>query len=255
MSETTLPGPDQAVLHVHTEAGQLGPFSRRQLAEEVAAKRVSPQAHVWFAGLAEWQPMDRVQGLLSGLDVSEDDRLDGVFGQLVKASWDYLGDHSFSSHIDEVLLGAVITACLDNGYSLIDLNSDGSHHYVRFEDFSDKSRLLLRLTHLTPGLATAKVLGQRASVVVGYGERSGNISKILAAIRAEMQSGFLQNAEPGTLTIDGDVVSGYVYAQVDLYLNIDDYIARDYTINYASLTSHLNACRHALRKYLRGRFA
>jgi hypothetical protein len=45
--------------------------------------------------------------------------LDLVFGSLVKARWDYQGEHAFASHIDEVFLGAVITACLDGGWSSI----------------------------------------------------------------------------------------------------------------------------------------
>jgi hypothetical protein len=186
---------------------------------------------------------------------SKDDALDRVFGDLVKESWRYLGEHRFASHIDEVFLGAIITSTLDTGYSLIDLSSDGSHHYLRFENLSDKSRIIVRLTHLTASLALAKVLGQRASAVIGYGEKVGNLAKIWSAIQAEMKSAYIQDAEPGTITVDGDINSGYVYCQVDLYLDIDQYVGRDYGIDYAKLASHIGATTHALRKYLRGRFA
>ena len=173
----------------------------------------------------------------------------------MRASWDYLADHQFAGHIDEVFLGAVITSTLDAGYALIDITSDGTHHYLRFEKLADKTRVIFRLTHLTAGLATAKVLGQRASVIVGYGEKIGSIGKVMKAVKAEYQSGYMRNPEPGTISVDGDVSSGYVYCQVDMYWNIDEYVSREYAIDYEKLTGHVSASINALRKYLRGRFS
>ncbi|MFT5454269.1 MAG: hypothetical protein ACI9K2_000745 [Myxococcota bacterium] len=260
-----MPGPDDAVIHVHTAEGQLGPYSRRQLAEQVESGALTTAAHIWSDGMSGWERLGDHPGFLEDLgepggvvprhaDESDDDYQDRLFGELVKASWDYLEDHNFAGHIDEVFLGAVITSTLDTGCSLIDLTSDGSHHYLRFEDLSDNSRVIFRMTHLTGSLAVSKVLGQRASVVIGYGERIGNVGKIMNALRSEMQSGYLRNPEPGTITVDGDLQSGYVYVQVDLYMNIDDYVTRDYRVDYSRLAGHIGATKHALRKYLRGRF-
>ncbi|MEM8996739.1 MAG: DUF4339 domain-containing protein [Acidobacteriota bacterium] len=186
---------------------------------------------------------------------TEDDRLDGIFSSLVEESWDYLQEHRFASHIDEVFLGAVITSTLDAGYSLIDLSSDGANHYLRFENLADGSRVIVRLRHLTGDLAAAKVLGQKASAVVGYGEKMPNASTVVSALKAELKSGFMGSSEPGSIAVDGDLASGYVYAQVDLFLRIDDYIQPDYATDHAKLAEHLASCVHALRKYLRGRFA
>ncbi len=185
----------------------------------------------------------------------EDDALDLVFGGLVKASWDYHGEHSFASHVDEVFLGAVITACLDGGWSLIDLTSDGTHHYLRFEEMEGNTRSIVRLTHLTPGLATAKILGQRASVVVGYGEKMKNFMATWKALKAEYKSGLIQGNVPGTISVDGDMNSQYVYCQVPLFLKLDDYVNADYSVDHNLLTHHFDATLNALRKYLRGRFA
>jgi len=185
----------------------------------------------------------------------EDDRLDGIFGELVENSWEYYESHNFASHIDEVFLGAIITSTLDSECVLIDISSDGTHHYLRFEDLEDHSRIVYRMTHLTSGLTQAKVLGQRASIIVGYGERVGNFQKIWKALQAEYKSGLVSSPEPGTITVDGDMNSGYVYVQIDLFLTIDDYVGADYAVNYKQLQDHLAACHNALRKYLRGRFA
>ena len=262
-----LPRPDEVAIHVHTSAGaSVGPLSRRQLAAKVGTELAATD-HVWWEGLSGWTPISQVGGLLDDIGEkkspggarkageSEADYYERVFGDLIKGSWDYLTEHSFSAHIDEVFLGAVITAVLDTGYSLIDISSDGTHHYLRFQKMDDQSRLIFRLTHLTSSLALSKVLGQRASVIVGYGERIGNAGSIMSAIRAEYQSGYINNPEPGTITVDGDLNTGYVYCQVDMYWTIDDYVNASYEIQYTKLAEHIRASTHALRKYLRGRFA
>lgn len=185
---------------------------------------------------------------------AEDERLDAVFGELVEESWQILDERQFAERIDEVFLGAVITGALDAGWSLIDLESDGTHHHLRFENLGDHTRLVVRLRHLAGDLATARVLGQKASVVIGYGEKAPNAKEIVAEIRDELQGGFLRNPEPGTISVDGDLTSGYVYARIDLYLSIDRYVAEDYTVDHETLTEHVRATVHALRKVLRGRF-
>jgi len=265
MALPRMPDPDELALYLHTPEGQQGPFSRRALADRLAAGGIGDGAHLWMEGMGGWEALGEHRAvLLAGLDApapaaaaneSEDDRHDRVFGELVKSSWNYLAEHRFAQHVDEVFLGAVITATLDNGYSLIDLSSDGTHHFLRFENLEDRSRTLFRLTHLTGSLAVAKVLGQRASAIIGYGERVSNITKVWSAIQAEMKSSYIRDPEPGTITVDGDLNSGYVYCQVDLYLDIEEYVGRDYTIRYDQLAAHVGATTHALRKYLRGRFA
>lgn len=269
------PAADAEVLHIHANGDSIGPLSRRALKQRVEAGEIPRSAHVWYPDLGEWSPIEAVDGLLdvgaaaapgpqevpevrsaSNPEVSSeaDDALDAMFGKLVDQSWSYYENHAFANRIDEVFLGALITASLDNGWSLIDLTSDGTNHYVRFENLDNHSRLIFKLRHLTGDLATARILGHRASVVVGYGEKVPNFQKVWSAVKAEYKSGYIRTPEPGTITVDGDVAAGYVYVQVDLFWNIEDYVREDYSVNYGTLDDHVDACTHALRKYLRGRF-
>lgn len=246
-------------MHVHDAAGQHGPMTRFTLQQKIADGTFAMSASFWFKGVDEWLPLSSRPDLYEDLPdpaslISEDDRLDGIFSQLVQGSWDYHADHKFASHIDEVFLGAIITGYLDNGWSLIDITSDGTHHYLRFEDTDDHSRSIVRFAHLTPQLALSEVLGHRASVVVGYGEKVKNFSKVWSALKSEYKSGFLQGDTPGTISVDGDMSTQYVYCQVPLFLKIDDYVSRAYEIDFETLDSHLDATTHALRKYLRARF-
>ena len=64
------------------------------------------------------------------------------------------------------------------GLSLIDLSSDGTNHYMRFENMSDRSRVIIRLTHLTGSMTSAAVQGHRVGAVIGYGEKMKNFSKV-----------------------------------------------------------------------------
>lgn len=186
---------------------------------------------------------------------ASDDELDRVFAGLVKDSWKYHHLVDDTTRVDDVLLGALITSTLDTGHVLIDLTSDGTNHFVRFEDPADRSRLTMAITHLTRSVTQAKTIGQRASVVVGYGEPIKSFGKVFSAMRQEAKSGYLQRVEPGVVSFDADSASQYLYAQIDLYLDIDKFIGEDFVPDYAELTKHVAATVHALRKFLHGRIS
>jgi hypothetical protein len=184
----------------------------------------------------------------------QNERMDAVFGELVKESWSFWSDQTRASQVDEVVLSAIIAHTLDQGYHLIDLTSDGNHHYVRFHHKGDASRVYYRVGHMTPDQTTARVIGHHLSLVAAHGRKTGDFAAVWKAVQAELRSGFLANPEPGTLTVDGDMSTGYIYAQIDLYLPIDRYLVGPYAVDDARLGEHLNAVQHALRKYLVGRF-
>ena len=74
------------------------------------------------------------------------------------------------------------------------------------------------------------------------------------AMRKEAKSGYLGRAEPGIVTFDADSESQYLYAQVDLYLDIDHYVSATFERRLrASSPAQSRATIHALRKFLRGR--
>ena len=112
-----------------------------------------------------------------------------------------------------------------------------------------------RLTHLTGSLTSAAVQGHRVGAVIGYGEKLKDFSRVWSAIKAEYKSGLVSRDTPGAISVDGDLSSQYVYVQIRLFLKVDDYVSRDYSIDYHRLDEHLDATLNALRKYLRGRFS
>ena len=283
MSTTSagLPPPDAPAIYVGAPQGQIGPITLNALLQQVAGGQLPPDAPVWFDGLPNWIKMhehaelrDRLAALRQGGQPQapqampvphapqapagpalSDDEQDRIFVDLIKGSWHYYHANQFAEHADEVFLGAVITSTLDAGFVLIDLTSDGSYHYLRFENTQDRTRLYFQLNHLASGPVDSKVLGHQASVVVGFGQPVTNLGRIWGALKQEYKSGYIDKAEPGTITVDADLQSGYIYAQVDMYWNISDYVSEQYAIDYARLTRNVAACAHALRKYLSGRLA
>lgn len=183
--------------------------------------------------------------------MSED--LERVFVSLVDASWKKYNETLQNHHMDELLVGAVIASTVEAGYSLIDLTSDGVNHYLRFEHLPSKQRVIFQLTNLSEDLVVAKVLGRTARAVIGYGMMVQNAGAIFQALRAEVKSGFLDVGEPGVMTVDADLATGYIYVQVPLLLDLDQYVAPGYQVNHQLLQQHIMATVHSLAKYLRGR--
>lgn len=249
-----------------------GPHPEAHLARRIAAGELPPETGAWHEGLDGWTtlaalapkddvaaPAGAAAGVIAdsvavvGASSKDGEALEGAFASLVKKSWAHYNQSLFAGRVDEILLGAIITVMVERGSALIDVNSDGTNHYVRFERLGDKSRTYFRVNHMTPNPVAAKVQGHLVSVIVGYGEFIDNFSVIWNAIKAEYRSGLIQTAEPGTITVDGDMETRYAYVQVDLYWNAGDYVD-NWRVDYDKLGNDMDAVIHVLRKYLRGRF-
>jgi hypothetical protein len=259
--------------------GNKGPFSSAQMLELHSKGVLTPHSMIWKDGLANWIPLEKSilklapsaaspnapaayipaapgGGTNQAPKQSQDDYLDSVFVQQVKDSWKRFHKRQVSTQVDEVLVGAVITSTLDNGFALIDLESSQADHMLRFEQLSSGVRIIFRLSHHAESILTSSVLGHEASVSIGYGERIQDFNRVWTAIKQEMKGGYVRQADPGIITIDGDMSSQYVYVEVGLLWDLNDFLDPDnpYQVNYAKLTLQIGATIHALRKYLRGRF-
>jgi hypothetical protein len=181
------------------------------------------------------------------------EQLEKVFVALVERSWKRYNEHLENKYMDDLLVGAVIASTVQLGYALIDLNSDGQRHYLRFEHLPTKERLIFELTNLSEELVTAKVLGRWARTVIGYGKMVKDTQSVWSAFKSEFKSGFMDDREPGIITFDADLTAGYIYTQVPLLLHLDDYFGENFQVNHRLLQQHLGATVHTLKKYLNGR--
>ncbi|MEI8083124.1 MAG: hypothetical protein WCI74_14905, partial [Actinomycetes bacterium] len=102
--------------------------------------------------------------------------------------------------------------------------------------------------------AVAKMIGHRAAVIIGYGERVPNFTKVGQAVRQEMQSSFIASPEPGTVTFDADISSGYVYAQIDLLLELEKYVDEDLQVDHELLRRQLASVVYTMKTFIETRF-
>lgn len=189
------------------------------------------------------------------IDDNDADAKERLFSQLVHTSWQRFNEQYLNQKYDEVVVGAVISAHVKAGFLLIDLSSDGTYHHLRFENPTDQTRAIVQLRNLAEDLTVARVLGRLASVTIGYGEKAPNLGTVWNAFKTELKSIMMATPEPGVITFDADLTGGYIYAQVPLVLNLDDYIDANLKVNLPLLQQHIDVTTHTLRKYLRGRLA
>lgn len=259
---------------------QGGPVPAQQVVARIQVGELPPSTPLWWPEAPGWTPADQVPGLAEHLAAPapggasagapgpggpvhatdalmaglSDQELDDEFIALIDRSWDMYKETEKATTIDETIVGGIITALVDSGFVLIDITT-GLHHALRFEVPTTGARVTVDLEHLTPGLAASKVIGHRANLVVGYGERLGNAGQIGQALRTEVASAFVATPEPGTVTFDADISSGYVYARVDLYLEPERYVGDGLTVDHDLLRRHIAALVHTMRTFVRTRFA
>ncbi len=186
----------------------------------------------------------------SSTDPNDPAVLEARFVELVGSSWKRWNTWEHARRCDDVALGAVIASFVDSGWQLIDLESDGRVHMVRFQ--SGDHRLAVGITALAEDPVRAATAGRLIQVSVAYGQRVRDFSRIMSTLKQEMKSSMIANAdEPGVITFDADMSSGFVYAQVNLLLNLDDYF--DGLVQRNPISRDLYAAVHSLSRYLHGR--
>ena len=297
-----MPEPQQPVHWLDANGNQVGPEPFATVHQRVQAGQIPPSTPIWWDGAAEWTPFESVGGVPSGgaprggaapgvattasealMSGMSDQELDDEFIGLIGRSWEMYKETELATSIDEAMLGGIITALVDCGFVLIDLETAGAwaamvatggagttttattgvdvgstataaHHQLRFEEPETHARVTVAVEHLTPDVASAKMIGHRASAILGYGERVPNFSQVGQALRQEVQSTFVVSPEPGTVTFDADLSSGYVYAQVDLLMELDRYVAEDLAVDHDLLRRHLASVVYTMKTFVRTRF-
>lgn len=291
------------------DGNQVGPEPLQTVVDRVRAGQVGPDVNVWWPEASGWMPLNTIPeamamltGLASGpvdsgaapaasampaapagaadalMSGLSDQELDDEFMGLLKRSWELYKETELATSIDEAVLGGIVTALVDCGFVVIDIETAGApivtgataaptasvdvataglpapRHQLRLEAPDTGARVTVALEHLTPDAGSAKLLGQLAAVVIGYGERVPNFSQVSQALRQEVASAFVASPEPGTVSWDADLGSSYVFAQIDLLLELEKYVSSDLAVDHELLRRHLAAVVNTLRTFVRSRF-
>ena len=134
----------------------------------------------------------------------------------------------------------------------MEIRSDGTHHHLAFEHLDTGSRVVYRVSYLTDTLPVAKILGHRVSVIFGYGERV-TLPYVDTAAPDHERFGLEEMASPGSLILQADEHSDYLFARLELTLDISGYVGENYSVNTMLLSGHVKTTTQALRSYLHHR--
>ena len=186
-----------------------------------------------------------------------DQELEDRFASLVVESWDRFDDMERNSWIDDVFVGAVITAHLDADMFLLKMESDGEAHFLTFSD-QERNRRVVRVDHrLGEDYLYAKTVGHLAACTFGVGRAYPKISKFISASKAEFRSEFVAEgsvagiADPGVMKVD--VEGTIAVCETTLLLDLADYVDKvSLDVDTERLWAHIQATYQSLEKYLSG---
>lgn len=183
--------------------------------------------------------------------------LEDRFVSLVEESWERFDDMERSGWLDDVFVGAIITAHLDAGMFLLSVKSDGSAHFLTFSD-QNRNRHVARVDHrLGEDYLFAKTVGHLSTVTFGVGRSYPNLSKVMAAAKAEMKSGLSGSGraagipDPGVMKVD--IEGTIAVCETSLLLSLEEYV--DFAtlkVDTEKLWTHIQATYQSLEKYLSG---
>ena len=156
--------------------------------------------------------------------------LEDRFVELVEDSWRRFDDMERASWLDDVFVGAVITAHLEAGMFLLDAESDGMAHSLNFSD-QERNRRVVRVDHRRgEDYLYAKTVGHLCSCTFGVGRAYPNLSKVMAAAKAEFKSDLAGEgrvagfSDPGVMKVD--IEGTIAVCETTLLLNLEDYVDR-----------------------------
>ncbi len=183
--------------------------------------------------------------------------LEDRFIELVEQSWSQFDEIERTGWIDDVFVGAVITAHLDAGMYLLTSTSDGSSHYLLFSN-QNRDRNVVRVDHRRgEDFLYAKTVGHLTSVTLGVGRAYPEVGKVLRAARSEFQSNMAGEGrvagipDPGVMRVDS--ASGIATCETTLLLDLADFVnLRTLEVDREKLWLSFQATYQALERYLSG---
>lgn len=199
-------------------------------------------------------PLRRFRGLRT---FEHDEKLEERFVALVEESWRRFDDMERNSWLDDVFVGAIITAHLDADMFLLSVRSDGEAHFLTFSD-QDRNRHVVKIDHRQgEDYLYAKTVGHLTICTFGVGRSYPNISKVISASKAQWKSGFAGEgrvagiADPGVMKVGID--NTIAVCETTLLLELTEYVdLEDFSVNTEKLWAHIQATYQSLEKYLAG---
>lgn len=169
--------------------------------------------------------------------------LDERFADMVQRSVAHQRRMDWALRVDELLLSASITAIVDKGYVLLDLEAHESSQRAIFDHHDDSRHIRLELEPLSPINAAGDPVGRHVKATMAWGRDVADADAAFATVRAQATD---DDPMPGTIRSEVNMVSSSASTVVDLIWAANDFVQEDHSVDRVSLDASIAAMLRAL---------
>ncbi len=169
--------------------------------------------------------------------------LEDRFSEMVRLSVVHQRRLDWALRPDELLLSSCITAIVERGYVLLDVENHEVSQRAIFDHNDDSRHIRLELSPLSPVNAAGDPVGRHVQVRVAWGREVQDADEAFATVRAHATD---EVTDPGTILCEANMVASSATTSVDLIWAAQDFLRDDHSVDRASLDASIIAILHAL---------
>ncbi len=169
--------------------------------------------------------------------------LEDRFSEMVRLSVVHQRRLDWALRPDELLLSSCITAIVERGYVLLDVENHEVSQRAVFDHNDDSRHIRLELSPLSPVNAAGDPVGRHVQVRVAWGREVQDADEAFATVRAHATD---KVTDPGTILCEANMVASSATTSVDLIWAAQDFLRDDHSVDRASLDASIIAILHAL---------
>lgn len=169
--------------------------------------------------------------------------LEDRFSEMVRLSVDHQRRLDWALRPDELLLSSCITAIVERGFVLLDVENHDVSQRAVFDHNDDSRHIRLELSPLSPVNAAGDPVGRHVQVSVAWGREVQDADAAFATVRAHATD---ELTDPGTISCEANMVASSATTSVELIWAADDFVRDDHSVDRPALDASIIAILHAL---------
>lgn len=205
---------------------------------EIEAEAASPEFGITTGADPE---VESPSGSWQAVDGEPD--LEDRFSEMVRLSVDHQRRLDWALRPDELLLSSCITAIVERGFVLLDVENHPVSQRAVFDHNDDSRHIRLELSPLSPVNAAGDPVGRHVQVSVAWGREVQDADAAFAIVRAHASD---ELTDPGTISCEANMVASSATTSVELIWAAHDFVRDDHSVDRPALDASIIAILHAL---------
>lgn len=169
--------------------------------------------------------------------------LEDRFSEMVRLSVAHQRRIDWALRPDELLLNSCITAIVERGFVLLDVEHHDDSQRAVFDHHDDSRHVRLELSPLSPVNAAGDPVGRHVQISVAWGRRVQDADAAFATVRAHATD---EHVDPGTISCEANMVASSASTSVELIWASSDFVGEDHSVDRPALDASIVAILHAL---------